>query len=61
MSFHHSRSKRPGALQLRSKMLLYILPVVIVIFSAVMAFFPVSLQEFDLNELQTCIDAGEAG
>ena len=42
MSFHHSRSKRPGALQMRSKMLLYILPVVIVIFSAVILYVAVS-------------------
>ena len=42
MLFHHSRSKRPGALQLRSKMLLYILPVVIVIFSAVILYVAVS-------------------
>lgn len=42
MSFHHSRSKRPGALQLRSKMLLSILSVVVVIFSAVILYVAVS-------------------
>ena len=42
MSFCHIRSKRPGALQMRSKMLLYILPVVIVIFSAVILYVAVS-------------------
>ena len=42
MSFHHSYSKRPGALRLRSKMLLYILSVVVVIFSAVIFYVAVS-------------------
>ena len=42
MSFRHCRSKRPGALQLRSKMLLYILSVVVIIFSAVTFYVAVS-------------------
>ena len=42
MSFRHSRSKRPGVLQLRSKMLLYILSVVVIIFSAVTFYVAVS-------------------
>ena len=42
MPFVSTRSRRPGALQLRSKMLLYILSVVIVIFSAVVLYVAAS-------------------